>query len=414
MPGQKLKLAVAQARTLDTTAATLAALEQTTRRAAQQGTHLILFPEAYLGGYPRTCSFGASVGARDPAGRDQFLAYFRAAVDLGDTPLDAGDEWVERRLPVARGSKQRGDGTREELERVARETGVFVVTGLVERSGGSLYCAVVYVCPQRGVVGKRRKLMPTGTERLIWAQGQAKTLKAVTAEIGGVRLTFAAAICWENFMPLTRFAIYAQNVNLYLAPTADARDTWLPLMRTVANESRAYVLSSNQCVRRKHLPAWIRDPHGQQQQQQKKEHHSHVVEAKSKSGRRRSTLTIEEGHEICIPNPEPNGTHDLHSSAISEDGESRQSSQGPVHCSAPEFSAAADEEFVCRGGSCIVGPYGDVLAGPVWEVEDSLLAVEVDFEECEKGRLDIDVAGSYARNDAFKLTVEGLDLAPPP
>ncbi|EKG12401.1 Nitrilase/cyanide hydratase conserved site [Macrophomina phaseolina MS6] len=403
---QTLKLAVAQARTLDTTAETLRALEQTTRRAAQSGVDLILFPEAYLGGYPRTCNFGASVGARDPVGRDQFLQYFRAAVDLGDTPQDAGDEWVERRLPVAKGAKCRGDGTREELERVARETGVFVVTGLVERSGGSLYCSVVYVCPQRGIVGKRRKVMPTGTERLIWAQGQAKTLKAVAATIKRVRLTFAAAICWENLMPLTRFAIYAQNVNLYLAPTADARDTWLPLMRTVACESRAYVLSSNQCVKRKHLPAWVRDP---QAQQTAKEQGSsgHVVEPKRKSGRRRSTLTIEEGHEISIPGPGVNG-HGPHSSAISEDEDAKPALK------APQFASSADEEFVCRGGSCIVGPYGDVLAGPSWEKEDDILAVEVDFDECEKGRLDIDVAGSYARNDAFKLTVEGLDLAPPP
>lgn len=402
-----LKLAVAQARTLDTTPETVRALEHTTRKAARTGVDLILFPEAYLGGYPRTCDFGARVGARDPAGRDQFLAYFNDAVDLGDTPQDAGDDWVERRLPVAKGAKHRGDGTREELERVARETGVFVVTGLVERSGGSLYCSVVYVCPQRGVVGKRRKVMPTGTERLIWAQGQAKTLKAVTATIKGVRLTLAAAICWENFMPLTRFAIYAQNVNLYLAPTADARDTWLPLMRTIANESRAYVLSSNQCVRRKHLPAWVRDPHGHLQQQKKEQASvGHIVEAK-KSGRRRSTLTIEEGHEISIPGPDVNG-HGPLSSAISEDEDARPA------LTTPQFSSSADEEFVCRGGSCIVGPYGDVLAGPTWENEDDVLAVEVDFEECDRGRLDIDVAGSYARNDAFKLTVEGLDLAPPP
>ncbi|KAK0658215.1 Nitrilase [Lasiodiplodia hormozganensis] len=398
-----LKLAVAQARTLDTTAETVRALEQMTRKAAAQGVDLILFPEAYLGGYPRTCSFGACVGARDPVGREQFLAYFNDAVDLGDTPLDAGDDWVERRLPVARGAKYRGDGTREELERIARETGVFVVTGLVERSGGSLYCSVIYVCPQRGAIGKRRKLMPTGSERLIWAQGQAKTLKAVTATIKGVKLTFAAAICWENFMPLTRFAIYSQNVNLYLAPTADARDTWLPLMRTVANESRAYVLSSNQCVKRKHLPAWVRDPQGQKKEQ------GHVVEPKLKSGRRRSTLTIEEeGHEICIPTKEVNG-HGPNSSAISEDDDVR-----PTLPALQSSSSAADEEFVCRGGSCIVGPYGEVLAGPSWEVEEDVLAVEVDFEECERGRLDIDVAGSYARHDAFKFTVEGLDLAPPP
>ncbi|KAM0137883.1 hypothetical protein ACHAO1_003768 [Botrytis cinerea] len=337
---QTLTLAVSQSHTLATTAETLEALSQQCRKAAKQSPapDLILFPEAYLGGYPRGADFGAVVGSRDQKGREQFLNYFKDAVDMGDTPEGAGDKWVKRELEgQGEGGShvRRGDGTREELELVARETGIFIVTGFVERAGGTLYCAAVYVCPKLGVIGKRRKVMPTGSERLVWGQGQPSSLRAVTTTIKGVKLTLAAAICWENYMPLLRHSLYSQNVNLYLAPTADNRDAWTALMRTVACEGRCFVLSANQCIKKQNQPAWIY-------------------------------------------------------------GEKSES-----------------EEYTSRGGSCIISPQGEILKGPLWEDEDGLITVEVDFEDCVRGRLDLDVAGSYSRNDAFKLTVAGLDISPP-
>ena len=177
-----IRLATASPGTRATTRETLAQLRGIAERASAGGADLLLLPEAYLGGYPRGADFGCRVGARDPAGRDAFLDYFRAAVDLGDVVGDgsagAGDAWVRRELPAPpsssaegeeKGEKKvavRGDGTREEIESIARDTGVFIVTGLIEKVGGSLYCAAGYVCPRLGFIGKRRKVMPVSRHSL--------------------------------------------------------------------------------------------------------------------------------------------------------------------------------------------------------------------------------------------------------
>ena len=421
-----IKIGFSQSHTLDTTAATLSALEQTTHQAAAKQIDILLFPEVYLGGYPRTCNFGAAVGSRTVEGRNQFLSYFKQAVDLGDTPPGAGDAWIERKLPLGADGRPRGDGTREALERIARQTGVFVVTGLLERSGGTLYCAAVYVCPRRGVVGKRRKVMPTGSERLCWGQGSPSTLRAVTAEIRGVRVVMAAAICWENYMPLLRYSLYSQNVNLWLAPTADPRPTWAPLMQTVAMEGRCFVVSANQCQRRGDLPAWItgRESKGRGKKEGEEEQEQEEEVEKKEMANGTAPTTAEGGGGQNGAGPAVAGRRTSMSARTAHDHEivwrPKDASGGVVadHAS-PSASAPApsdDDEFLSRGGSCIVGPLGDILAGPLWEVpsgDGTLVWAEVDLDDCERGRLDFDAAGSYSRNDAFKMTVEGLDISPP-
>lgn len=173
-PG-KVRLATSSPSTQATTAATLSQLHSIARRASRDhAADILLLPEAYLGGYPRGSAFGCVVGGRSAEGRDEFVRYFEQAVDLGDVVGEgagAGDDWVQRRLEAVNVEGQghgdgkqpaRGDGTREELERIAAETGVFLVVGCIEKAGGSLYCAAVYVCPKKGVIGKRRKVMPVG------------------------------------------------------------------------------------------------------------------------------------------------------------------------------------------------------------------------------------------------------------
>jgi len=204
-------------------------------------------------------------------------------------------------------------------------------------------------------------------------------------------------------MPLLRQSLYSQNVNLYLAPTADGRNTWLPLLRTIACEGRCAVLSSNQCIKESNLPSWIT---GEDSERLKRKPTTNGITMPPRL--RRKSIITEDGYEIALP--EAKGSM----SAIEE---------------APNESKS--DEFASHGGSCIISPMGDILAGPLWDDDNGLLTYDVDFDDCLRGRLDLDVGGSYSRygfeplhlkfntltssrNDSFKLTVEGLDLSPPP
>ena len=456
---------------LPTSTETLALVSSIATRAASLKIDLLLLPEAFLGGYPRGTNFGCTVGARAEGGREEFARYFEGAADLGDVVGDGGagggDRWVKRELPLDAGRKRekqddpyRGDGSREELEKIAKSTGVFIVVGVVERAGGSLYCSVVYVDPNEGMIGKRRKVMPvslsartcisesvfvmiltvgqTGTERLMWAQADPSTLRAVSTTIRGTRINLAAAICWESYMPLLRQTLYSQNINLYLAPTADGRDAWLSLVRTIGIEGRCYVVSSNMAVR----------DMTKSQSNDHREDMERSVGGRSRFRPRANSTITEDGHEIALPkssSPTSRSPVQKHrkrrKSVLDEDGNEivlccdDDGEDIPIHSksnglttqdSIPEdkesavfdnFSMSGGKEkttWLSRGGSCIVSPFGDVLAGPQWEDGEGIVFADVDFKECIKGRLDLDTAGSYSRNDAFNFSVKGLELDPLP
>jgi nitrilase len=191
------------------------------RQAAEAGARLIVFPEAFLGGYPKGNSFGAPVGMRRPEGREAFRRYWDAAIAL-DGPEVA---------LVAKATAQ---------------TGLFAVMGCIERDGGTLYCTVLFFDGAEGLVGKHRKLMPTAGERLIWGFGDGSTMPVFETSLGRI----GAVICWENYMPMLRMHMFAQNIGIYCAPTADDRDSWLPSMRHIALEGRCFVLTACQFLRR--------------------------------------------------------------------------------------------------------------------------------------------------------------------
>lgn len=230
-PGTRLRVAVVQAagRPFRTEAA-LETVERRTAEAAGQGAELVVLPEAYVGGYPWGVRFGTAVGGRTPPGRRAWQAYHAGAIAV------PGPE--TQRLGAA-----------------AREAGVFLAVGVVERdtthSGGTLFCTLLYFGPDGHLLGRHRKLKPTAQERIIWGEGDGSTLPVVDTGKGRV----GGLICWENYMPLARMAMYGKGVEIYLAPTADARPRWQSTLQHIALEGRCFVLGCNQYVTRDMYPA---------------------------------------------------------------------------------------------------------------------------------------------------------------
>jgi nitrilase len=197
--------------------------------ARESGAQLVLFPEAYVGGYPWGLSFGTAVGGRSPEGRRAWARYLEGAVEVPG--------------PV---TKRLGDA--------ARSAGVHLCVGVVERdqsfAGGTLFCTLLYFGPDGSLLGKHRKLKPTAAERFIWGEGDGSTLTVLDTPLGKL----GGLICWENYMPLARMAMYGKGVEIYVAPTADDRERWQATLRHIALEGRCFVLGANQVVKRDMYP----------------------------------------------------------------------------------------------------------------------------------------------------------------
>jgi len=266
--------------------------------AASQGAQIAVFPEAFVSAYPKGLDFGARVGGRTAEGRKMFRRYFESAVEVPGPAVDA-------------------------LGAIAREHALHLVIGIIERDGGTLYCTVLFFDPAGALMGKHRKLMPTAMERLIWGMGDGSTMPVFDTPVGKI----GAVICWENYMPLLRTAMYAKGIELYCAPTVDDRDTWARSMQHIAFEGRCFVLSAVQYLKRGDCPADY-----------------------------------------------------------------------------PAIQGDDPATVLIRGGSVIVNPLGQVLAGPDYEGE-TILTADLNLDEIVEGKYDLDVVGHYARPDVFHLTV---------
>ena len=292
------RIAVVQAGTaLGSTERTIESLAAYAAECATQGVQLAVFPEAFVGGYPKGMVFGASLGIRTDPGRQLFRAYSKCAIEIPGPEVEA-------------------------IGAIAKANGLYLVVGVIERDGGTLYCTALYMGPDGQICGKHRKLVPTAVERVIWGCGDGTTLGTVDSPIG----KFGALICWENYMPLARMALYRQGVELYCAPTVDDRETWIPTMRHIAREGRCFVLSSCQFLTRDAYPAdWIE-----------------------------STQNLPD-----VP---------------------------------------------IRGGSCIIDPMGNLIAGPLYDAPGVITAT-VDRSQLAAAKFDFDVTGHYSRPDVFHFGV---------
>jgi nitrilase len=209
-------------------AATIEKLAELTKDAAAAGAQLVVFPETFIPAYPSSRWAKALAGWADPRAKEAFALLRRESLEVPGP--------AERRL---------GE--------IAREHKVWLVTGVNEvdpERPGTIYNALLYHAPDGTLAQHHRKLVPTNHERLVWGQGDGGGLRAFDAGIGRI----GGLICWENYMPLARFALYESGVEIYIASTADDGAEWQSTLVHIARESRAFVLAPSHFQRAASYP----------------------------------------------------------------------------------------------------------------------------------------------------------------
>ena len=271
-------------------------------QAAAAGARFVVFPEVFIPGTP---------------------------IWIDTVPIWHGDEeWFARLVDQA--VVVPGPVT-DALGAAARDAGVYLVIGVDEREphGTTIYNTTLYFRPDGALAGKHRKLMPTGSERTVWGMGDGSTLPVIDTPHGRL----SGLTCWENYMPLARFYLYAQGVDIWAAPTLAGGDAWVATMRHIAREGRCYVIGVNPCVHIDQIPADFPD---------------------------RDRV----------------------------------------------WRADADGDgWVEPGNSVIVGPSGEILAGPARH-EETILTADIDLDKVHAARRMFDPVGHYNRPDIFRLAVD--------
>ncbi|OMO68449.1 Carbon-nitrogen hydrolase [Corchorus olitorius] len=208
------------------TPATLDKAERLIAGAAAYGSQLVVFPEAFIGGYPRGLSFETvAISATSSEDNEEFLKYHASAIEVPGPEVDR-------------------------LAKISGKYKVHLVMGVVERAGFYLFSAVLFFDSMGRYLGKHRKLMPVASECVVWCSGEKASLPLYETAIGKI----GGLLYWDNRIPSLRTELYAKGIEIYCAPTSDAKEEWRASMIHIAIEGRCFVLSANQFCQRKDYP----------------------------------------------------------------------------------------------------------------------------------------------------------------